>query len=190
MAKMDPIETRQSIFELPSSGSNVTMYFPDCAVSICNMNVACDPQKVVISHRFYSPQWQFHFPQKLASNRYKMKSTCWWKAHLKVHLASSLVPLGHSHFQLLQTAGLFQLFLQQHLLPIIIKNFIKTSHCDLIILSTLIGQCLKIISLFKVKNIIRLGQKYLGQRHFGLLFTAAQKYARVGSGQGPWPCKT
>ena len=33
MAKMDPIETRQSMFELPSKGSKVTMYLPCLSVS-------------------------------------------------------------------------------------------------------------------------------------------------------------
>ena len=33
MAKMDPMETRQSMLELPSRGSNVTIYFPCLSVS-------------------------------------------------------------------------------------------------------------------------------------------------------------
>ena len=33
MAKMDPMETRQSMLELPSRGSKVTMYFPWRSVS-------------------------------------------------------------------------------------------------------------------------------------------------------------
>ena len=33
MPKIEPIETRHSIFEEPSSGSKYTMYFPCCSVS-------------------------------------------------------------------------------------------------------------------------------------------------------------
>ena len=33
MAKMEPMETRQSMLELPSKGSKVTMYLPCLSVS-------------------------------------------------------------------------------------------------------------------------------------------------------------
>jgi len=35
------------------------------------------------------------------------------------------------------------------------------------------------------KNLIRSGQKVPGSKWISLLFTAGQRYARVGSGQGP-----
>lgn len=104
MAKIVPMETRQSMLEEPSNGSKHTMYFP-CVIKqnmVDKANQINIITQCVAVHilSYLGPQWWlFHLPLRPAHRRWRRTWSCWWPGHWTGYPTSSPDPPSHWCFQ-------------------------------------------------------------------------------------------